>query len=136
MSRIIAVIIFLALLIPVRMSLKLNHNATENIQEIADKVNREANVQLRKARRTLRINPDAVAKTLKTDVVNMRDSVNASVKNVKEFIGDVLPEDLKPGGSASTKCRESGCLPIRTGLDLTIAAALACLFIVPRKRRR
>ena len=71
--------------------------------------------------------------TLKNDVTTMKDTVNAGVEGVKKLLDEVTPDDAKAGSSAA-KSHKSSAFSLRTGIDLSIAAALAFLFVAPRRR--
>ncbi len=127
MKRIIAVVICLALLVPIRMSLKVSGNASKKVQEITASLNKAAGRQFKKASEALKVNSQAVAKTIKSDVSAMKD-----------MLGNSLPKKSKrkPAILRARKYRSNSILTLRSGIDITIAAALALLLVVPTKHAR
>ena len=137
MIRIFAVVVILAVLVPIRMCMTVSGNASYKVEDIAQTVSSEARRHMKKARRALQVNSRAVAKTLKNDVNTMKDSVDAGVKDMKGFLASTLGIKQTPAprkASPNTR-KQSSVLPARYGIDLTIVGALVFMFVRPWRRR-
>ena len=130
MTRIIIVVSVVSLLVPVRWCMRTSPEASYKVEQLAQKVSGEAQRHIKKAKRALKANSAALADVITQDVGGVRDSVGAGVQSAKKLLG----KSLHTQGSSSTASTSGSPLIGRLALDLVIAAAIAALFLRPRRR--